>query len=82
MLTKHDFTSDFVPEDDPRFKDYRLGLWKVTIYGDDAYMHSGLWGTTFIHVPAQNTSLAVNFTRGWNNRLIKKSILLINNLEV
>lgn len=81
MLTKHDFISSYDSEEDARFKDYRMGLWKVTIYGEDAYMHSGLWGTTFIHIPEQNSSYAVNFTKGWNNRLLKKSILLINNLE-
>jgi len=81
MQTKHVFTSDYAQEDDPRFKDYRLGMWKVSVYGDDAYMHSGLWGTTFIHIPDQNSSFAVNFTKGWSNRMLKKSILLVNNLE-
>ena len=81
MQTKHEFASNYKPAEDPRFKDYRLGMWKVNIYGHDAYMHSGLWGTTFIHVLDQNSSYAVNFTRGWSNRLLKKSILLIKNLE-
>ena len=81
MLTQHNFNSDYDQDADPRFKDYRMGFWKVNIYGDDAYMHSGLWGTTFIHIPSQNSSFAVNFTKGWNNRLLKKSMLLVNNLN-
>ncbi len=81
MLKKHKFESTYIPDEDPRFKDYRSGLWKVTLYGDDAYMHSGLWGTTIVHIPAQNSSYAVNFTRGWSNRLLKKAILLVNNIE-
>lgn len=81
MLTQHHFSSDYDPLKDRRFKDYRLGMWKVTVFGDDAYMHSGLWGTTVIHIPAQNTSVAVNHTKGWSTRLLKKVILLVNNLK-
>lgn len=81
MLSKHEFTSDYNIDADPRYKDYRMGMWKVKLYGHDAYMHSGLWGTTMIHVPAQNSSYAINLTKGWNSRLIKKTILLINNLK-
>lgn len=82
MLQQHEFNSTYVPEKDRRFKDYRLGLWKVTLYGENAYMHQGLWGTTILHIPKQNLTLSINYTRGWSNRLLKKVVLLINNLEV
>lgn len=82
MLTKHTFVSNYTPESDRRFKDYRLGLWKVSVYGEEAYMHQGLWGTTILHIPDQNLTLSLNCTKGWSNRLIKKIILAINDLNV
>ena len=80
MLKQHTFNSSYDTKKDPRFKDYRMGVWKVTLYGNDAYMHSGLWGTTMIHVPETNSSFAINFTKGWSNRTLKKAVLIVNNL--
>ena len=81
MLTKNAFTSNYNPSEDKRFKDYRYGVWSVNIYGKKAYMHNGLWGTQLIHIPAYNTTIATNFTKGKSDRLLKKIILLIKNID-
>lgn len=81
MLTKPVYASSYKPEENRRHKDYRYGFWGVTIYGEQAYLHNGLWGTSMLHVPAYNSSFAINFTKGRNERLMKKSILIIKNLK-
>ena len=62
-------------------KDYRQGLWKIMIYGEEAYMHGGIWGTAIIHLPAYNCTISVNVTRGKFDRLLKKVIHVIKNLS-
>jgi len=61
--------------------DYRQGLWAFEIYGEKGYIHNGIWGTSAIHIPAYNCSIAVNFTRGHYDRILKKTILVIKNLH-
>ncbi len=80
MLTKPVFPSDYEWNSDRRFKDYRYGLWEVSVYGKPAYLHNGLWGTMLLHVPTTNTTIALNATKGQAERLMKKTILLMENL--
>ncbi len=81
MLTKSTSQVGYKKEDNRRYKDYRLGLWHHTVFGMDAYMHNGLWGSQMIHVPALNLSIGLNFTKGGSERLPKKTILLAKNLK-
>lgn len=79
MMTEPNYDPLYNPEDDERFKDYRYGLWEISIYGEKAYIHSGFWGTTMLHIPSKNMSIASNITNRWNARMIKKAVLAINN---
>ncbi len=81
MKTKPDYFESYNPSEDRRYKDYRYGLWQVSVYGEEGYMHGGLWGTHMIHVPALDISVTANFTVGRNDRLLKKAILAIKNTE-
>ena len=46
--------------------DYRLGMGSITWKesGTEAFLHSGFWGTIFIHFPDYDCSIAVNDTNG------------------
>ena len=79
MKTTPKYFATYNPSKDRRYKDYRYGLWKFLIYGEEAYMHGGIWGTEMIHIPALELSIAANFTSGRNDRLLKKAILAIKN---
>ncbi len=81
MKTEPQYFTSYKPADDRRHKDYRYGLWQFSIYGEDGYMHGGLWGTHMIYIPTWDISLAANFTAGQNDRLLKKAILAIKNAE-
>ncbi|MEO1626197.1 MAG: serine hydrolase domain-containing protein [Bacteroidota bacterium] len=81
MLSKASYGESYHPEEDERYKDYRLGLWEIDIYGEKAYTHFGLWGTQLLHIPAYNCSIAINFTSGHWERLMKKTILVIRNRQ-
>ena len=81
MLAPVTYAYTYQPEDNPRHKDYRLGLWKVKIFGEDAYMHGGLWSTGILHVPSLNCTVAVKFTNGWWERQVKQVILTIKNAQ-
>ena len=80
MLLEADYHGSYIPDDNPRHKDYRQGLWRKPLYGDEVFLHSGLWGTHMLHVPAYNTSIAINYTRGNGERLIKKAYLIVKNI--
>lgn len=69
MLLKSEFPSDQLTE-------YRLGLGyiKGKKSGIEAYMHSGFWGTLFIHFPAYNCSIAINHTNDESNGALQKVI--------
>jgi len=82
MLTKNAFTGNYDSAEDKRFKDYRYGVWNVNVYDEKAYIHNGLWGSQLIHIPAYNTTIATNFTKGKSDRLLKKVILVIKNIGI
>lgn len=69
MLSQPDFPVDYTPH-----KDYRLGVYKVTIYGMEAFMHSGIWGTQLMYIPAYNASIALNHTN-WGQYYVLKQIV-------
>ncbi|MEM9895978.1 MAG: serine hydrolase domain-containing protein [Bacteroidota bacterium] len=81
MLQKASYATSYDPLADDRYEDYRLGLWEFEIYGVKAYMHDGFWGTAFIHVPEYNCSIAVNYTYGYGDRLMKKALLAVKNIH-
>ena len=77
MLAKPDYDATYDPDADPRFKDYRLGLWRDQLYGHTVFMHNGLWGVQALHIPDYNSTVAINYTKGARDRLMKKTILAI-----
>lgn len=81
MLQKPEFDPSYDSFEDKRFKDYRRGLWQIHLMGHAAYIHSGLWGTHLIYQPRHKTTLAINFTRGGSDRLIKKLFMAVNQAE-
>jgi len=42
-------------------------------------MHGGLWGSSMFYIPAFDCSIAVNYTHGRVDRLLKKTVLIIKN---
>jgi len=78
MLQKHDYDPSYDTSEDKRYKDYRQGFWVVNVLGNKTYMHSGLWGTHIMHQPHNNTSIAVNFTKGKSDRLLKKILMAVD----
>lgn len=78
MLEAPQYDESYDTSSDRRFKDYRQGLWKVKINNQDVYMHSGLWGTHVLHQPESNTTVALNFTYGGSDRLIKKAFMAVH----
>ncbi|MFK7903973.1 MAG: serine hydrolase domain-containing protein [Chitinophagales bacterium] len=81
MLTKTQYDPNYDFEGDRRYKDYRMGLWKIDVFGETAYLHRGLWGSMFLHIPNYNSTFAANFTRGNSDRMLKKTILVVKNLQ-
>ena len=69
MLSKPNFPPDYIP-----YKDCRLGIFKITLYGMEVFMHSGIWGTQLIHIPAYNASIALNHTN-WGQYYVLKQIV-------
>ena len=63
--------------DEASDSDYRLGLQAVTIFGEEAYMHSGFWQTYAIYVPEHNASIAVNFTKNGSSKYVIKKVISI-----
>lgn len=81
MLTKPQYHHSYDSEENERHKDYRYGLWQNKIYGDEIFLHRGLWGTALIYIPAYNCTIASNVTKGSNDRFLKKVILTMKNLS-
>lgn len=81
MLTKPTYAPSYITSEDRRYKDYRYGLWEKELYGEKAYMHNGLWGIQLLHVPGLNSTIAINYTKGGGERLMKKAILVAKNLS-
>lgn len=68
MLLKSEFSGDPLTE-------YRLGFGYIKgKSGIEAYLHSGFWGTLFIHFPAYNCSIAINHTNDESNGALQKVI--------
>jgi len=80
MLEQPTYANSYNPEENDFHKDYRMGLYEMTVYGEKVYAHSGLWDVFILHVPAYNCSIAVNYTNARRDRLMKKTILVIKNL--
>lgn len=76
MLLKSEYTGDPLAE-------YRLGFGyiKGKESGIEAYMHSGFWGTLFIHFPAYNCSIAINHTVDESNGALQKVVDYIQWLD-
>lgn len=81
MLKAPAYAESYQPDEDPRYKDYRQGLWKVKLFGEEAYMHGGLWSTVIVHVPSLNCTLAAKYTNGWWERQVKQVVLTIKNAQ-
>ncbi len=81
MIAKESYGIDYNPAEDKKYLDYRKGVYHISIFGMDAYMHSGFWGTVFIHVPDLNTTIAADAVNGSTDRLLKKTILYIKNVQ-
>ncbi len=67
--------------DKKKIEFYNYGLWTIKTFGKKVHMHTGYWGVTLLHIPDYNTSIAVNTTRGNSDRLIKKVILVLKQLN-
>lgn len=81
MLTKANYFESYDRTKDRRYEDYRMGLIEIDVFGETAYLHSGFWGTLFVHIPARNISYATNCTSRSSERMLKKAILLLNQLN-
>ncbi len=81
MLEKPKYADTYDTTQDRRYKDYRQGLWRVKINGEDVFMHSGLWGTHILHQPSSNATVVANFTKGGSDRLLKKLFMSVHSLQ-
>ena len=81
MCTAPSYYASYDRDEDVRYKDYRLGMWKNEIYGNTIYQHNGLWGVFMLHVVETNTTIAVKYTYGANERLVKKALHLVKGLS-
>ncbi|MEN0002617.1 MAG: serine hydrolase domain-containing protein [Bacteroidota bacterium] len=62
-------------------EDYRLGVQVFNLYDGQIVAHSGLWDTYVLYSPKHNVSMAIKFTDGGNEYLIKKTISIINKIQ-
>ncbi|MEM9544907.1 MAG: serine hydrolase domain-containing protein [Bacteroidota bacterium] len=72
LFSQPKFTSNHSP-----IKDYRLGFEVLKIYGEEGYFHDGIWNTQVIYLPKKEMAIAINFTYGNSDYLIKHIIKLI-----
>lgn len=79
MLSPASYSDSYDFENDRRYEDYRQGIIRIPVFGEDAYTHSGFWGTLYVHVPYQNTTYTVNCNRRLAQRVVKKAILTMDN---
>ncbi|MEM1003307.1 MAG: serine hydrolase domain-containing protein [Bacteroidota bacterium] len=61
-------------------EDYRLGVQLFDLYGIQTYFHSGLWDTYVLYSPKHNASVAIKYTDGGNEYLIKRAISILDNI--
>ena len=81
MIEDIEYDTTYDPNEDPRYKEYKMGVWRTKMYGLDVYMHAGLWGIYHLYIPELDCAIAINFTMGFRNRLLKKTILLLKGLH-
>lgn len=81
MLSIPAYVQSAENNDQKEIKYYNYGLWTIVVFGKKVHMHNGFWGITMIYIPAYNTSIAVNATRGSNDRMIKKVLLVLEQLD-
>lgn len=81
MLTRPDYIHDTKVNDKQEIEFYNYGMWTIQIFGHDAYLHNGLWGTTMLFIPEYQSSIAINATKGEVDRVIKKVILVLKELK-
>lgn len=62
-------------------EDYRLGLSASTVYGEEIFGHSGLWGTHLFHLPKYNITIAVHNTDRERAYLEKKLLWILIELH-
>lgn len=73
------FPDSYNPAKDPGFMDYRTGYHVLPLYGQQVYSHSGFWGTGYLFLPEEQATIVVNYTAGYNERLLKKVAHLLRN---
>ncbi len=81
MLSEVSYGEDYDPATDKKFLDYRKGLYRISLYGMDGYMHSGFWGTVILHIPDLKATIAIDTLNGSTDRLIKKVVWYLKNLK-
>lgn len=81
MIEDVSYDATYNTEEDPRYKEYKMGLWRIEMYGMDVYMHGGLWGIYHVYIPELDSAIAINHTYGFRDRLLKKTVLLIKGLH-
>ena len=66
---------------EPAAQDYRIGIDVFEINEYTIYSHSGFWGTLAAYIPELNSTVAVNFTNGYNRELLTKCVLILEELK-
>lgn len=59
---------------DKNIEYYNYGFWTIKIFGKKVHMHNGFWATTMLYIPHYQTSIAINATRGKNDRTKKSDV--------
>ena len=62
-------------------EDYRLGVQVFNLFDRQIIAHSGLWDTYVLYYTKHKVSIAIKFTDGGNEYLIKKTISIINKIQ-
>lgn len=75
------FNATYDPTTDPGYMDYRSGHEAFTLYNLQAMSHSGFWGSAYLFLPDIEATIAVNYTAGFKQRLLKKTVLALKSLE-
>jgi len=81
MLSFPEFLAENVHNDNREIEQYNYGMWTVKAFGENVHIHTGFWGTSMLYIPAYDASIAINTTRGKADRLIKKTILALEDLK-
>lgn len=57
-----------IPFQESQSMDYRMGIWRIELNGQEAYTHSGFWGTQVAYVPKMKMAIAINYSQHWPSR--------------